>query len=165
MSPSGPDPGGYNLMLGACAAEINLLRKRRIGPYSPDFSANRTTMHLKIVKIWPRFSTFSLRSFLPRRLLAAPVATRHIIPLAFHRRPGIGGCKPPLPFSFLISSLSPPVPAPWRRGSGPYRRLPWTGRSVPGVDGAWGPDRSAPAPSGPWIRPRPAVAGRRERVR
>ena len=57
-------------LLGACAAEINLLRKRRIGPYSPDFSANRTTMHLKIVKIWPRFSTFSLRSFLPRRLLA-----------------------------------------------------------------------------------------------
>ena len=57
-------------MLGACAAEINLLRKRRIGPYSCDFSANRTTMHLKIVKIWPRFSTFSLRSFLPRRLLA-----------------------------------------------------------------------------------------------
>ena len=55
--------------LGACAAEINLLRKRRIGPYFPDFSANRTTMHLKIVKIWPRFSTFSLRSFLPRRLL------------------------------------------------------------------------------------------------
>ena len=54
---------------GACAAEINLLRKRRIGPYSCDFSANRTTMHLKIVKIWPRFSTFSLRSFLPRRLL------------------------------------------------------------------------------------------------
>ena len=58
-------------ILGACAAEINLLRKRRIGPYFPDFSANRTTMHLKIVKIWPRFSTFSLRSFLPRRLLAA----------------------------------------------------------------------------------------------
>ena len=55
--------------LGACAAEINLLRKRRIGPYFPDFSANRTTMHLKIMKIWPRFSTFSLRSFLPRRLL------------------------------------------------------------------------------------------------
>ena len=26
-------------------------------------------MHLQIVKIWPRFSTFSLRSFLPRRLL------------------------------------------------------------------------------------------------
>ena len=42
----------------------------RIGPYFPDFSANRTTMHLKIEKIWPRFPTFSLRSFLPRRLLA-----------------------------------------------------------------------------------------------
>ena len=26
-------------------------------------------MHLKIEKIWPRFPTFSLRSFLPRRLL------------------------------------------------------------------------------------------------
>ena len=61
-------------MLGACAAEINLLRKRRIGPYPCDFSANRTTMHLKIVKIWPRFSTFSLRSFLPRRLLGMIVA-------------------------------------------------------------------------------------------
>ncbi|MCY3775303.1 MAG: IS1595 family transposase [Candidatus Aminicenantes bacterium] len=71
--------GGHNLReldtlaqmieLGACAAEINLLRKRRIGPYSCDFSANRTTMHLKIVKICPRFSTFSLRSFLRRRLL------------------------------------------------------------------------------------------------
>ena len=63
---------GFNtaiIDLGACAAEINLLRKRRIGPYFPDFSANRATMHLKIVKIWPRFSTFSLRSFLPRRLL------------------------------------------------------------------------------------------------
>ena len=56
--------------LGACAAEINLLRKRGIGPYFPDFSANRTTMHLKIVKICPRFPTFSLRSFLRRRLLA-----------------------------------------------------------------------------------------------
>ena len=66
--------------LGACAAEINLLRKRRIGPYFPDFSANRTTMHLKIVKIWPRFSTFSLRSFLPRRLLVrkgCPGEDRH----------------------------------------------------------------------------------------
>ena len=42
----------------------------RIGPYFPDFSANRTTMHLQIEKIWPRFPTFSLRSFLPRRLLA-----------------------------------------------------------------------------------------------
>ena len=41
----------------------------RIGPYFPDFSANRTTMHLQIEKIWPRFPTFSLRS-LPRRLLA-----------------------------------------------------------------------------------------------
>ncbi len=41
----------------------------RIGPYFLDFSANRTTMHLKIEKIWPRFPTFSLRSFLPRRLL------------------------------------------------------------------------------------------------
>ncbi len=61
---------------GACAAEINLLRKRRIGPYSCDFSANRTTMHLKIVKIRPRFSTFSLRSFLPRRLLVAPREVR-----------------------------------------------------------------------------------------
>ena len=28
-------------------------------------------MHLKIGKIWPRFSTFSLRSFLPRRLLGS----------------------------------------------------------------------------------------------
>ena len=26
-------------------------------------------MHLKIEKIWPRFPAFSLRSFLPRRLL------------------------------------------------------------------------------------------------
>ncbi len=60
---------GMKRLLGACAAEINLLRKRRIGPYPCDFSANRTTMHLKIVKIWPRFSAFSLRSFLPRRLL------------------------------------------------------------------------------------------------
>ena len=42
----------------------------RIGPYFLDFSANRTTMHLQIEKIWPRFPTFSLRSFLPRRLLA-----------------------------------------------------------------------------------------------
>ena len=41
----------------------------RIGPYFPDFSANRTTMHLQIEKIWTRFPTFSLRSFLPRRLL------------------------------------------------------------------------------------------------
>ena len=41
----------------------------RIGPYFPDFSANRTTMHLKIEKLRPRFPTFSLRSFLPRRLL------------------------------------------------------------------------------------------------
>ena len=40
----------------------------RIGPYFPDFSANRTTMHLQIEKIRPRFPAFSLRSFLPRRL-------------------------------------------------------------------------------------------------
>ena len=32
-------------------------------------------MHLKIVKIWPRFSTFSLRSFLPRRLLVLKFRT------------------------------------------------------------------------------------------
>ena len=32
----------------------------RIGPYFPDFSANRTTMHLQIEKIRPRFPTFSL---------------------------------------------------------------------------------------------------------
>ncbi len=74
-SPSFDRNTGRGRVLGACAAEINLLRKRRIGPYFPDFSANRTTMHLKIVKIWPRFSTFSLRSFLPRRLLG---------PLPFH---------------------------------------------------------------------------------
>ena len=42
-----------------------------IGPYFPDFSLNRTTIRLKIEKIWPRFSAFSLRSLLPRRLLAA----------------------------------------------------------------------------------------------
>ena len=42
----------------------------RIGPYFLDFSANRTNMHLQIEKIWPRFPTFSLRSFLPHRLLA-----------------------------------------------------------------------------------------------
>ncbi len=41
----------------------------RIGPYFLDFSTDRTTMHLKIEKIWPRFPAFSLRSFLPRRLL------------------------------------------------------------------------------------------------
>ena len=72
--------GGFtpHFVPGACAAEINLLRKRRIGPYSCDFSANRTTMHLKIVKIWPRFSTFSLRSFLPRRLLDHPEAIRQL---------------------------------------------------------------------------------------
>ena len=34
------------MFLGACAAEIDLLRKRIIGPYSCDFSANRTTMRL-----------------------------------------------------------------------------------------------------------------------
>ena len=60
----------FSNLLGACAAEIDLLRKRGIGPYFPDFSANRTTMHLKIEKICPRFPTFSLRSFLRRRLLA-----------------------------------------------------------------------------------------------
>jgi len=42
----------------------------KIGPYPPDFSLNRTTIRLKIEKIWPRFSTCSLRSLLPRRLLA-----------------------------------------------------------------------------------------------
>ncbi len=42
----------------------------RIDPYSPDLSANRTTMHLQIEKIRPRFPAFSLRLFLPRRLLA-----------------------------------------------------------------------------------------------
>ncbi len=36
----------FRAMLGACAAEIDLLRKRIIGPYFPDFSANRTTMRL-----------------------------------------------------------------------------------------------------------------------
>jgi hypothetical protein len=40
-----------------------------IGPYFPDFSLNRTTIRLKTEKICPRFSTFSLRSLLPRRLL------------------------------------------------------------------------------------------------
>ena len=39
---------------------------------STDFSLNRTTIRLKIEKIWHRFSTFSLRSLLPRRLLGAP---------------------------------------------------------------------------------------------
>ena len=56
----------------------------RIGPYFPDFSANRTTMHLQIEKIWPRFPTFSLRSFLPRRLLADspdPVGFGHFVVL------------------------------------------------------------------------------------
>ena len=48
----------------------------RIGPYFPDFSANRTTMHLQIEKIRPRFPTFSLRSFLPRRLLGGVDETR-----------------------------------------------------------------------------------------
>jgi hypothetical protein len=50
-------------LLGACVTE-------GIGPYFPDVSLNRTTIRLKIEKICPRFSTFSLRSLLPRRLLA-----------------------------------------------------------------------------------------------
>ena len=62
--------------------------------------------------------------------------------------------------SFLISSSWQPVPALWRRGNEPSRRPRWTGRSVPGAGGAWDPDRSVPAPSAPWVRPRPAVAGR-----
>ena len=37
-------------------------------------------MRLKIEKIWPRFPTFSLRSFLPRRLLSG------IGSVAFRRR-------------------------------------------------------------------------------
>ena len=70
------------LRLGACAAEIDLLRKRGIGPYFLDFSANRTTMRLKIVKICPRFPTFSLRSFLRHRLLALVGAGRQACPTA-----------------------------------------------------------------------------------
>ncbi len=56
--------------LGACAAEEIYCKSGIIGPDFPDFSVNRTTIRLKIDKIWPRFSTFSLRSLLPRRLLA-----------------------------------------------------------------------------------------------
>ncbi len=41
-------------------------------------------MHLQIEKIWPRFSTFSLRSFLPRRLLAARGKSRHGIRPSLH---------------------------------------------------------------------------------
>ncbi len=55
--------------LGACAAEEIYCESGIIGPYFPDFSLNRTTIRLKIEKIWSRFSTFSLRSLLPRRLL------------------------------------------------------------------------------------------------
>ncbi len=58
------------LALGACAAEEIYCESGIIGPYFPDFSLNRTTIRLKIKKIWPRFSTFSLRSLLPPRLLA-----------------------------------------------------------------------------------------------
>ena len=68
----------------------------RIGPYFPDFSANRTTMHLQIEKIWPRFPPFSQRSFLPRRLLA-PGRRRYtisrrsdFIPVAAGIHPGGG---------------------------------------------------------------------------
>ncbi len=57
-------------LLGAWAAEEIYCESGIIGPDSPDFSLNRTTIRLKIEKIWPRFSTFSLRSLLPPRLLA-----------------------------------------------------------------------------------------------
>ena len=56
--------------LRACAAEEIYCESGIIGPYFSDFSLNRNTIRLKIEKIWPRFSTFSLRSLLPRRLLA-----------------------------------------------------------------------------------------------
>ncbi len=39
-------PFSVSFNLGACAAEIDLLRKRIIGPYFPDLSANITTMRL-----------------------------------------------------------------------------------------------------------------------
>ncbi len=54
---------------GAAEEEI-YCESSRIGPYFPDFSLNRTTIRLKIEKICPRFPAFSLRSLLPRRLLA-----------------------------------------------------------------------------------------------
>ena len=58
------------LTIGASAAEEIYCESGIIGPYSPDFSLHRTTIRLKIEEIWPRFSTFSLRSLLPPRLLA-----------------------------------------------------------------------------------------------
>ena len=57
------------VILGACAAEEIYCESGIIGPDFPDFSLNRTIIRLKIEKIWPRFSTFSLRSLLPHRLL------------------------------------------------------------------------------------------------
>ena len=64
-------PSRYFLQ-GACAAEEIYCESSRIGPYFPEFSLSRTTIRLKIEKICPRFSTFSLRSLLSRRLLVRP---------------------------------------------------------------------------------------------
>ena len=63
------DRTGTAIRQGACAAEEIYCESGIIGLYFLDFSLNRTTIHLKIEKIWPRFSTFSLRSLLPRKLL------------------------------------------------------------------------------------------------
>ena len=108
----------------------------RIGPYFLDFSANRTTMHLQIEKIWPRFPTFSLRSFLPRRLLAnMGDSSANCQPFfdPMSRRSGsikgisLSGVKTTI-FSFMqIMRKSPSPRVFWRRNwSTRGRTLPWT---------------------------------------
>ena len=119
----------------------------RIGPYFLDFSANRTTMHLQIEKIWPRFPTFSLRSFLPRRLLAnMGDSSANCQPFfePMSRRSGsikgisLSGVETTI-FSFMqIMRKSPSPRVFWRRNwSTRGRTLPWThpgwGLSTPSI--------------------------------